>query len=155
MDIYTGLLVLVTAYFVGRQLLGVVRSAGKIEIPGRLAGYTGIRVMAVALAVFSVLGWKYVVLEPILFAALAALVVSFLVGRTGLNKTECCYNGQIVGYGEMEYYMVIREFKNGFTLRLHTRKNRDYIILFHSDQRDEVIKCLVDAGVRDWDSFTL
>lgn len=155
MDIYTIVIVLVAAFCVGKQILAVVGASGKIEIPGRLAGYTGIRVMAVGVAVFAVLGWKYVVREPLIYAALVALVVSFLFGRAGLNKKGCYYNGQSVAYGELEYYMVIREFKNGFTLRLHTRKGRDYIILFHSDQRETVIKCLEDAGVRDWDSFTL
>ena len=153
MDMYSGLMVLIAVFCIGQQVFGILRTIGKVDIPGRYAGHTGVVVMAVLMAGFALLWWDYVLQEPILFGALAALVVVYLLIRCGLGEKSFYHNGIEVSYAEAEYYMVIREFKRGFTLRLHTRGKKDYILLFKKNQREAVIRRLQEAGVRDWDSF--
>ena len=153
MDWLSGFAVLLSAVVIVRQLWGVVITVGRIDLPGRVGGTAGAWALLVMMGVLGMTRPGYAAEYPMVYFTAAALLVSFIAVRAGLGNDGAYYNGQRVPWGEIEYFMVIRETRRSFSLRLHMRSGRDHVILYSSHRREAVIGRLTENGVHDWDEF--
>lgn len=153
MDWISGVIVLASCAMMLGQLWGIVTTYRKIDLPGRVTGTLGAWVSLIMLGVIGLTRTRDVMSNPIVYFTIAALLIVFLLVRAGLGEEGGYHNGRLLPWKDIEYFMVIRETASLFSLRLHMRSGKDYVILFRPRYREAVIDRLLSNGVHDWDEF--
>ena len=157
MDAYSLIAIFAALFVSTAELAGILRTRGKILIPGRLPGRRIVgALLCVGLAAGGTalcFGQEGAVREWPLFVAFVIVLAAFLCVRAGLAEDCLYYNGRAIAYENMEYFMIIREFEGGFTLRLHEFSGKDHVLLFREEQRGMALGLLTAGGIPDWDSF--
>lgn len=152
MDVYSLIICAAVAVSV-YELTAIIRTRKKILIRGRMPLARLACGIFLAAAAAGLAYWNYVRGEAAFYYAFLLITGTYAVIPVGLGQTAMYRNGMASAYRQFEYFMIIREFKSGFTLRIHRRDEKDYIILFKKEQMNNVLKLLADNGVADWDSF--
>ncbi len=153
MDWISGFIVLLSAAAIVGQLWGIFKTVKRIDLPGRVTGTAGAWVALTMMGVIGLTRFNDVAQNPLIYATIVALLVTFLNVKAGLGEDGAYHNGRLLPWREIEYFNIIRETQNVVSLRLHMRNTRDYVILFKPRYRDAVIDRLRRSGVKDWDDF--